>query len=222
MNWQIWAGPAIGLAGLIFATYTYIKSRKPKRLVYETWIDEKLFTQSVYTRWADLSVRFGNHQLKHPRIVEVRVINRGKVEARADDFDEPLAVTVSNETNIVTATITLHQQTRKGRRRLAAEVLEAAAYDNQEIKPLKFDTQNIIAPKTLLNAGDWLEFRLLVDGPMPVQVRGRIAGFTFTPSWLVQPNTVQRILTSYWFGILAAPLLIMIIVVIIFIIRSLS
>lgn len=43
------------------------------------------------------------------------------------------------------------------------------------------DTQKVVAPKTLLNEGDWLEFRLLVDGHMPVQVRGRIAGFELIP-----------------------------------------
>ena len=92
VNWQTWVGPAIGLAGLILGTYTYIKSRKPKRLLYEIWTDQELVAQSPYTRWADLSVRFANHQLKHPRVVGVRVINTGKVEARADDFDEPIAV----------------------------------------------------------------------------------------------------------------------------------
>ena len=167
MSWQIWVGPAIGLAGLILGTYTYIMNRKPKRLQYEIQTDQEIITRSRYTRWADLSVRFGNRQLTHPRVVGVRVINTGKVEARANDFDEPLAVAVSSKAEIVAATITLRQK---------------ATGESQEIEPLKVETQKVVAPKTLINQGDWLDFRLLVDGDKnPPQIRGRIAGFNFTP-----------------------------------------
>jgi len=166
MNWQTWVGPAIGLASLIWGLIWAIMNRKPKRLEYQIHTDQEIITRSPYIRWAALSVQFDNRQLKHPRVVGVRVINTGKVEARADDFDEPLTVGVPSGAEIVAATITLRQR---------------AGDKSQEIRPLRVDTQEVVAPKALINKGDWLEFRLLVDGNKKPEVRGRIAGFDFAP-----------------------------------------
>jgi hypothetical protein len=82
MDWQSWVGPVVGLAGLLFAMYVYNKNRKPKRLQYETRVDQEIVTQSRYARWTELSVHFGTRDLKRPRVVVIRVTNTGKVEAR--------------------------------------------------------------------------------------------------------------------------------------------
>jgi PASTA domain-containing protein len=168
VNWQIWVGPAVGLAGLLFAVYTYNKNRKPKRLQYEIRTDQEIVSHSRYTRWADLSVRFGDRDLKRPRVVVVRVTNTGKVEARADDFDEPLGVSATGGAEIIAATIALRQQDTE---------------ESQEVEPTRLDATEVVAPKVLLNESEWLEFRLLVDGEkQPVRLRGRAAGFSLTTS----------------------------------------
>jgi hypothetical protein len=164
VDWQLWVGPAVGVAGLLFAIYAYNQNRKPKRLQYEVRVDQEIVSQSRYTRWADLSVRFGDRDLKRPRVVVVRVTNTGKVEARGDDFDEPLAVSATKDVEIIAATIAL-------RRRDADE--------SQEVEPSKLDSTEVIAPKAVLNEGEWLEFRLLVEGDKgSVRLRGHAAGFT--------------------------------------------
>jgi len=168
VNWQIWVGPAVGLAGLLFAVYVYNRNRKPKRLQYEIRTDQEIVSQSRHTRWADLTVRFRDRDLKRPRLVVMRVTNTGKVEARADDFDEPLAVSATEGTEIIAATIALRQNDMG---------------ESREIEPARQGATEVVAPKTLLNEGEWLEFRLLVDGDKkPVHLRGRAAGFNLASS----------------------------------------
>lgn len=166
--WQIWVGPAVGLAGLLFAIYVYNKNRKPKRLQYEIRTDQEIVSQSRHTRWADLTVRFRDRDLKRPRLVVIRVTNTGKVEARADDFDDPLAVSATEGAEIIAATIALRQNDMG---------------ESREIEPARQGATEVVAPKTLLNEGEWLEFRLLVDGDKkPVHLRGRAAGFNLASS----------------------------------------
>jgi PASTA domain len=166
LDWQSWIGPAVGLAGLLFAVYVYNKNQKPKRLQYEVRIDQEIISHSRYARWADLSVRFGDRDLKRPRVVVVRVINTGKVEARSEDFDEPLAVVASRGVEIIAATIA-HRKTD--------------AEESQDVKPASIDVTEVVAPKILLNEGEWLEFRLLVEGERkPVRLQVHAAGFRLT------------------------------------------
>jgi hypothetical protein len=67
---------------------------------------------------------------------------------------------------IITATIAL-QRTGAG--------------EIQEVKPERLDSTAVVAPKAVLNEGEWLEFRLLVEGDKtPVLLRGHAAGFTLT------------------------------------------
>ena len=69
-------------------------------------------------------------------MVVVRVTNTGKVEARADDFDESLALSASGGTEIIAATIVRRQQGRE---------------ETQELEPVKIDASEVVAPKVLLN-----------------------------------------------------------------------
>jgi hypothetical protein len=191
-DWQIWIGPAIGVAGLLFAIYAYIQNRKPKRLQYEIPTDQEIVSQSRYTRWADLSVRFGDRDLKHPRVVVVRVINTGKVEARDTDFDEPLAVSATRGAEIIAGTIALQRQ---------------GAEENRELEPASISPTEIVAPKLVLNEGEGLEFRLLVEGDKEsVELQGHAAGFRltrYTPSM-----AARRIISGWLLGLLSGLLLV--------------
>jgi hypothetical protein len=190
VSWKDWVGPAVGLAGLMFAIYVYIQNRRPKRLQYEIPTDQAIVSHSRYTRWTDLSVRFGNRDLKRPRVVVVRVTNTGKVEVRDNDFDEPLAVSATGNAEIIAATIALR---RKG------------AESSLEIEPTSLGATEVVAPKVVLNEGEWLEFRLLVEGDREaINLRGHAAGFSLTP---YSPRS--RGFTSYqWSSILAVLLVV--------------
>jgi hypothetical protein len=161
-------GPAVGIAGLLFAIYAFNKNRKPKRLQYEVRIDQEIVSHSRYTRWADLSVRFGDRDLKQPRVVIVRVSNTGKVEARGEDFDEPLAVSAAKGSEIIAATIVLRKRDTE---------------ESQEVEPAALAPTEVVAPRLLLNEGEWVEFRLLVEGDRkPVRLQGHAAGFRLATS----------------------------------------
>src|SRR5829696_4148828 len=101
MDWRFWVGPAVGIAGLSFAIFAFFRNWKPKRLQYEVRVDQEIISQNPHTRWAALSVRFEDRDLHRPRVVTVRVTNTGKVEARGEDFDEPLAVSAGRGDEII-------------------------------------------------------------------------------------------------------------------------
>lgn len=164
MDWQVFIGPVIGAA---VAVVIYLKNRKPKRLQYEIATDQPVLTESRHARWADLSVRLGDKELRHPRVVTVRIANTGKVEAKADDFEK------------------LFRVRSQGRDEIAAAAIVFKAKDEDEprqLEPEEFSAATVAAPKTLLNPGDWLEYRLLLDGDTgPVRVTAHVAGFSFKP-----------------------------------------
>jgi hypothetical protein len=98
-------------------------------------------------------------------VVVVRVTNTGKVEARGEDFDEPLAVEAIGGSEIIAATIAVRRRDS----------------ESQEVEPAKSDPTEVVAPKVVLNETEWLEFRLLVEGyETPVRLRGHAAGFSLT------------------------------------------
>jgi PASTA domain len=164
MDWLALVGAVVGVVGLLFTFYSYNKSRKPKRLQYETRIDQDIVSQSRYTRWDNLSVRFGDRDLKRPRVVVIRVTNTGKVEVRGQDFDEPLALNATDGSEIITATIAVYRGDQ-----------------SQEVEPAKLSSAEVVAPNVVLNESEWLEFRLLVEGyEKPVRLRGHAAGFALT------------------------------------------
>jgi hypothetical protein len=188
VNWQVWSGPLVGVLGLLFAVYAYNMNRKPKRLTYEVVTNQPIITASRYTRWAELSLRFGERELENPRLVVVRVTNTGKVEARSDDIDEPITVAAKGASEIVTARIT---QRRSGDEEV------------REVEPSSVTPSTVVAPKVLLNEGEWLEFQLIVDGGRdPIAVGGRVAGFSLRP---YVPKRIPRFtFTHSLVGLLAA------------------
>ena len=191
MEWQLWAGPGVGVAALAFGVYTYLRGRKPKRLQHRVVVDEEIIAKNKAHAWADLSVRFDGRVLTHPRMVVTQVQNTGKVEARPDDFEQPITISVDgNFDKIVAAAIALHRPEGRDKRRWTEE-----SY-GEEIEALSGTSSEVVAPQLLLNPGEILEFRLLVeektgrfiparrtlrslrDGSESVSVSARIAGFT--------------------------------------------
>ncbi|MGW4543261.1 PASTA domain-containing protein [Streptomyces chartreusis] len=164
-------GPIVGFAGVLFAVYVYVKNRKPKRLQYEVHTNQRIVPQSRYTkRWSNLSVRFGNgagRTLKNARIVAIRVENSGKVEAREDDFVEPLSVECSSGGEIIAAKIVLNSK---------------GAKESRELEPAQLNGREVSCPRILLNERDSLEIILLVDGQADsFKLSGRVAGFEINP-----------------------------------------
>jgi hypothetical protein len=69
----------------------------------------------------------------------------------------------------------------EGTKRLSAAIALRESGQQQSIErvPEQPTYTEVEAPRELLNPGDWLEFRLVVDGgPNGVRVKGRVAGAT--------------------------------------------
>jgi phosphohistidine swiveling domain-containing protein len=158
-----WIGVALAIIGLVAAYLFYRWSLRPKRLEYAADVDQGLVTSDH--RWEELQVQYGTRSLKAPRLVVITVANTGRVEVRADDFDSPLRVKLHEGDELIAETLVLHA---KGERMVLSRV-----------DALEKDLHSVCAPGLLLNPGDSLEFRLLVEGNSgTAAVDGRVAGTT--------------------------------------------
>jgi len=160
-----WLAPTLSVIGLALGFTYFWLGRKPKRIYYEVAADQALMSRGSKQGWADLSVSYAGEIVAEPRIVTIRFRNAGKVELRTDDYEEPLEVVVS-----------------RGRVVAAYLVFQADGEPNSErVQPARQDDGQVTAPPMLLNPGDLLECRLLIDGHVVTNVRGRLAGFKLRP-----------------------------------------
>jgi len=169
---QSWTTATIGVAGLCFAIYAYIKNRKPRRLIYVVETDELLVPSTQHPDWGQLTVKIGDLELDQPRSAAIRITNTGKVEARLEDYDEPLRIVMLEGQNsaILAAAATLITPA-DGKRPPQVKNLDDVSGSGQDVT----------LPKVLLNERESIRIRLLIDGSDgELAVRGRLAGFKIT------------------------------------------
>ncbi len=183
-----WLGLVLAGLGLIASYLFYRWSQRPKRLEYRADVDQLLIRPGAQP-WRDLQVVYAGVPLGVPRLVVVRITNAGAVEVRKDDWEDALSVQFHDR--VVTAALLLHLQ---GERPTV-----------QELEPVYASAGSVTAPQVLLNPGDWLEFRLLLDGNRgSPAVGGRIAGAALVAAgparaeslrtglrWLRRPRRIQ-------------------------------
>lgn len=179
-------GPGIGIVALAFAVFTFWKNWKPKRLQYTIVADQAIITSSKYFDGPELRVVYDGHDVVAPRIVVVRVVNTGKVEFKAEDFDRPISVTVGQSARIVRATVVMGQ---------------AGTDVRQELKLDRPSANEVTAPVGLMNPDDSIEFRLLVDGTAgAVALGGRVAGAVLSP---VTARRRPQFRVEHWWTVVA-------------------
>jgi hypothetical protein len=158
-NTAAWAGVILTALGIVVAIGIYLRQRNIKRFEYQTLTSRELMVDTKIGGDKKLRVRYGEREANDPRLTLLKLLNSGRVEIRSDDFEQPIRVVASPKASIVFTEVVgtnpddLHP------------IITIVNERTLELKPL------------LLNAKDWVELQLLVDGdPTPLELSGRIAG----------------------------------------------
>jgi protein-S-isoprenylcysteine O-methyltransferase Ste14 len=183
-NFFGWAGLVVGILGILAGVITYWLQRRYKRLDYEIRTDQDLISQTTFEDGGDLQVTYRGNLVRNPRFVVVRLINTGKSEISEADFERPLKLSIPSWSKLVSVDVSDHHP------EALSPVVKLTGAHAMEMEPL------------LLNAGDWIEVRLLIDGAeSDLQVHGRIAGIrtinNLKPHRTARQKAARRILPAY-------------------------
>lgn len=158
-NIAAWAGVILSALGIVVAIGIYLRQRNIKRFEYQMLSSRELIVDAKIGGDKELRVSYGEREVNDPRLTVLKLLNSGRVEIRSDDFEQPIRVVASPKASIVFTEVVrtnpndLHP------------IITIVNERTLELKPL------------LLNAKDWVELQLLVDGdPTPLEFSGRIAG----------------------------------------------
>lgn len=174
-----WIAPTITFLGVASAYVFFWLNRKANSKVITYQVNTNQPLVSNQQGWEDLVVQYAGQAVAQPRVISMRFENRGAVELRPADFDqEGLGVRLeSREATIV-----------------SSSVLFVGADASQRVLESKDHERDAVSlPPTLLNPGDALEVRLLVDGPGSVSPWGRLAGFKLASGTENQRTRLQRL-----------------------------
>jgi hypothetical protein len=171
-SWQVSAvnlgiaGLVVGIGGIVIgavvAIVVAIWQRRPKRMVYDLSTNRRIVTGTTYQTSGVLRVMYGRRKLDDPHIIVVRVANDGKVEVRPEDWQEPFTLNTGSEI-------------------IDSDVVDTSSKSiNASI--IGRELHKIYCNKMLMNAGEWFDVQMLVDGPGGISdASARIAGATLTP-----------------------------------------
>lgn len=124
---------------------------------------------------SEVEIRYAGEPVEDVSLITLRIVNSGNVPITEDDYEFPVTFTFGKDAKL-----------------LSAEVLETspeALKRNGRIAALK---NKLLLGMFLLNAGDWVDVKLLVAGfGGQMEVDGRIVG--------VKDITVVKERRSYWF-----------------------
>jgi hypothetical protein len=138
--------------------------RQPKTLDWELVANQSILGAGKrYIGESRLTVLWDGMKLSHPRLVTLRIVNSGKREIELDDYERPVNIFSSGD--IIDAIIT------------GSGPNDLFPTGSQPPKPEKVSPHELEFSPGLLNAGDWIELQLVVDGEQgrPV-VSTRFAG----------------------------------------------
>lgn len=160
-----WFGVTSVIIGSVLSLFFYLRQRQPKTLDYEVVSSLHLLNGKAAHNWMQrLHVRFDNVDVSSPVLVTVRIVNTGKRAVVRDDFVDPIRLGFG------------------GRPFLDVQVTDASSDDLRDqaitMQGIAAHIQVCFSPQ-LMNAGDWFEVVVLLDGvPDAPTVSSRFADQT--------------------------------------------
>jgi len=146
-----WIGWVLTFAGLVTGYIYFRSNRKIKRI--EWWVDSDQdlinFPGSVIAE--DISVAIDGDPLKHPRAVQLTIMNSGNVGLRTETMHKKFEVVCEGEQELCSAYVT-RTIGKQGRAEELPYLLAVRGH-------------SLDVPSTLLNPGDYVTCQLLIDGP---------------------------------------------------------
>lgn len=147
---ELWTavGLALGIASIAVSLGIAYGSRRPKRLDYQVTTNTRLLSPTAYETSGVRGDLFSYREQKlgEPRLVVVRVLNSGKVPIAPEDFVRPLTISVGDQAVVAT----------KG----------VSGSEPADLAPTldSLDEHSVTVEPVLLNAGEWFDIQLLIDG----------------------------------------------------------
>lgn len=158
MSVETIAGLAIGLLGIAASVVTYLWTRERKHLDYELIVNTPLMGPEARTFQQDLELRFRGTKVDDPHLVIIRLINTGNRPVAPDDQISHISLDFSGSgVDLVTADV------------LKTNIPNPVIHTT-------IDRDTLCLAPFLFNQGDWIAFRMLVDGKSLPIVRGRVLG----------------------------------------------
>jgi hypothetical protein len=163
-------GLLVGAIGIGVSIVIAYRQRRPKRIAYDFTANRRIITRPDYKTLDTLKVMYGVRSLNDPYLVVVRISNEGKVAIKLEDWQEPLTLQTSSE--IIDSAVV-----GTSSKNLGAEIADR-------------ETNEVRCNRMLLNAGEWFDLQLLIDGSNSPELSARIADTQLQP--LKRPKTSPR------------------------------
>ncbi len=147
----------VGVGGIVASIFLALMLRKRKTLSYEVVSSTPLLS-SLEEAKGKIKILFNDAPVRSVHLIVVRFMNSGTTPIVKSDFEDPLAVRLAQNVQVLTAEVT--------------EKNPASLHVSAEV-----EGQSILFPLSLLNAGDSFTAKMLVDGyDGTLNVSGRIVG----------------------------------------------
>jgi hypothetical protein len=166
-----WLAAIVAVIALIFAVRTFRKAKREgdKRIAWAITSDAMVMPQRADARWERLVVKLGDDELSQPRVVTMNFTNVGQVELKTDDIAIPPTISIPDGD-------------------IRAATAEAKDHSGGPTRPLtvKIAGRSLSVDSLLLNAGDTVTFRLLIDKTKNDVIPSfQAAGFKFERNQIV-------------------------------------
>lgn len=169
-------GAIVGAIGLIFGAIKLLNvDLARKSLGYQVTLFRSVLTGGESIK-KQLELRFNGEPISDPHLLIVEIINKGRLPIKAEDYEEPLTITLDERSRVLTAEVAGAN----------TKSLMAA------LGPLSHEANRVGIPKKLLNAQDSFTVKILAQlHPGNVEVLGRVAGVSNIKEFNDERNSLR-------------------------------
>jgi hypothetical protein len=162
----VWVAIVSVIIAAASLTYTVYDKRRAlsKKIGWRLLVNAPLLPKDPTTRWKQITVSLDSEKVDHPRVAAVEFVNMGRVELKKDEIGIAPYVSIP-DAKILLAEISLRPK---------------GSSTPQAMTPIVVSDKACGADDFMLNPGDALMFRLLVEGgSAPPVTSMQAAGFRF-------------------------------------------
>lgn len=153
--WQF-IGAVLALLAIVISIILYLKQRRFKSLSYEILSCTPLLSIEDEIK-GDLQVTYRGNLVEQVHLIIIRIINTGNTPITTEDFERPVNISFGEEAEVFTSEIV----------KMKPDTIEAS---------IAIRENRIILTPTLLNEGDELTYKTLVNKFDKININGRIIG----------------------------------------------
>jgi hypothetical protein len=155
----------IGCGVTLLVSWLFFRFRQPKRLTYVITTNKPIVSEAAYRAGDQLRVSWGDDRLGEPRLIIVRIMNGGRQAIESRDYERPVEASIEKGNGVIKS----------------AEILDRAEDVGGAVlcEMPTGGVRSISLKPWLLNAGEWFDLRLVIDGSAEkVTLSSRISGQT--------------------------------------------